>query len=87
MTDKFLITLSIGLAMVFSSCGWNSKELTTEERYAVDTIYNREIHALRAESDSLCLMMKDTFYNKAVDSLKKEYLREIELMLNTKLVE
>jgi vacuolar-type H+-ATPase subunit C/Vma6 len=87
MTDKFLIYLCIGLAMVFSSCGWNSKELTTEERYAVDTIYNKEIHALRAESDSLCLMMKDTFYNKAVDSLKKEYLREIELMLNTKLVE
>jgi hypothetical protein len=87
MTDKFLMYFFVGLVLVFSSCGWNSKELTTEEKYAVDTIYNKEIHALRTESDSLCLMMKDTFYNKAVDSLKKEYLREIELLLNTKLVE
>lgn len=73
--------------MFLCSCGWNSKDLSAEEKYAVDTIYNRQIHVLRAESDSICNIMKDTFYTQAVDSLKKEYLKEIELLLNTKLAQ
>jgi hypothetical protein len=87
MTDKFLLSSCMGLVMLLTSCGWNSKDLTTEEKYAVDTIYNKQILTLRAESDSLCSIMRDTFYTQAVDSLKKEYLKEIELMLNTKLGE
>jgi hypothetical protein len=87
MIDKFLIYIFMGLVMLFTSCDWNAKDLTNEEKYAVDTIYNRQIHALRAESDSLCSIMKDTFYTQAVDSLKKEYLKEIELLLNTKIAE
>lgn len=87
MKDKILLLTIFISFLTLSSCGWNNKELTAEEKYAVDTIYNRQMHTLRAETDSICTLMKDTFYTQAVDSLKKEYLKEIELMLNTKLGE
>jgi len=69
-------------AGVLISCSADQGELTAEEKYAVDTIYNRKLITWRVELDSLCKQQSDTLFARAVDSLKKERLEEIRLLFN-----
>lgn len=62
------------------ACDPGGDSLTPEERYTVDTIYNNTLSAWRASIDSICNVQKDTFYLRAVDSIKKETIEEIEMM-------
>lgn len=74
------VPIAFLLTITMFSC-YNANELTTEEKYAVDTIFNAQLHTYRNYVDSLCLAEKDTLYAQTVDSLKKEGLKEIELLL------
>lgn len=82
MSVKFWIySFIFCLTTTFISCGYNANELSAEEKYAVDTIFNNQLNAYRKYIDSICLADKDTLYVKAVDSLRKEGMKEIEMLL------
>lgn len=63
------------------SCGYSANELSPEEKYAVDTIYNSRLNAYRNHVDSLCRVGNNTLYVELVDSLTKEGMKEIEMLL------
>ncbi len=72
--------MSIFLMMFISCDSDDPNQLTPEERYTVDTIYNNTLTPFRASLDSTCTAQKDTLYKMAVDSLQKEALADIEMM-------
>ncbi len=84
MRRKLCSVAIILLCMVCGqwACSNDSSALSAEEKYAVDTIYNRKIISWRTELDSFCKHQSDTLFFMAVDSLKKERLAEIEMLLN-----
>ena len=61
----------------FYSCN-DPETITPEQRYMADTLYANQLDILRLQGDSLCKIYKDTFYQRAVDSLQDEYLENIE---------
>jgi hypothetical protein len=75
---KLLIILILGGAAM-TGCTEESRELTAEEKYAVDTIFNRQINGYHNFLDSLCKAQRDSLYDVAVDSIKKERIAEIEM--------
>ncbi len=82
MTDKFIRVIFFAIMFsLFASCGFNTEELTSEEKYAVDTIFNNQLNNYRNYLDSTCLANKDTLYSRTVDSLKQEGMKEIEMLL------
>ncbi|MBK9736286.1 MAG: hypothetical protein IPO92_15525 [Saprospiraceae bacterium] len=72
--------LFIFLLSSLSACETGGESLTPEEKYTVDTIYNNTLSVWRASIDSICNAQKDTIFQKAVDSIKKETIEEIEMM-------
>ena len=69
------------LSSVFISCDKNTRELTPEEKFTVDTLFNNQINHYRKELDSICVTEKDTLFARTVDSLKKEGMKEIEMLI------
>ena len=66
---------------VLASCQHDTKELTPEEKYAVDTMFNNQLNNYRKQLDSICIADKDTLFARTVDSLRKEGLKEIEMLI------
>ena len=81
MTVLKLATLMIVIALSTAACTDESKELSAEEKYAVDTIFNRQINSYHNYLDSVCKAQRDSFYRIAVDSIKKERIAEIEMFM------
>jgi len=67
------------LVIINSGCRADSKQLTSSEKYTVDTLYNNSLNEWRNTVDSMCVASKDTIYKRAVDSLKIERMAEIEI--------
>ncbi len=67
------------LVIINSGCSADSKQLTSSEKYTVDTLYNNSLNEWRNTVDSMCVASKDTIYKRAVDSLKIERMAEIEI--------
>ncbi len=76
-----LLTLLLVLSAVTAGCTEESQELSAEEKYAVDTIFNRQINSYHNYLDSMCKAQRDSFYKIAVDSIKKERIAEIEMFM------
>lgn len=66
---------------VLISCGPSSDELTAEERYAVDTIFSKQLISYKREADSLCKSIQSSYYARAVDSIKTQYKEEINALM------
>ena len=66
---------------MLTSCQHDSKELTPEEKYAVDTMFNNQLNNYRKKLDSICIADKDTLFARTVDSLRKEGLKEIDMLI------
>jgi hypothetical protein len=66
------------------SCGSGAEQLSPEEKYTVDTLYNSQLTQWRRQLDSICALTKDTLFAKMADSIRNERMAEIEalLMLN-----
>ncbi|MBC7885781.1 MAG: hypothetical protein H7X99_09915 [Saprospiraceae bacterium] len=80
--DKYMRIMWLVLGVHFmTSCNSDADQLTPEEKYAVDTIYNKQVNALRSTLDSICQAQKDTLFVMAADSIKKERMEEIEMLL------
>jgi len=77
---KWMIVLGfLVLVIINSGCRADSKQLTSSEKYTVDTLYNNSLNEWRNTVDSMCVASKDTIYKRAVDSLKVERMAEIEI--------
>ncbi|MCZ2100724.1 MAG: hypothetical protein LC107_04200 [Chitinophagales bacterium] len=87
MNNRLIYLPMLVIAFVFVSCSGEPPALTPEERYAVDTIYGSRFNELKAETDSLCQVMRDTMYVRLVDSLTNEYMKELEYLLKDKITE
>lgn len=89
MNTRVMFFFLVGLLTNgLTSCGNNENELSTEERYTVDTLFNNQLNNYRKYLDSICLADRDTLYARTVDSLRKEGMKEIEmLILKNRLVE
>ncbi len=85
MFKKYI--LFILLMSLLYSCIGDAKEMSPEERYAVDTIYSRQFNTLKTETDSLCAVLSDSIYIKVVDSLTEGYMKELEYLLKDKITE
>jgi hypothetical protein len=77
---KVLIFLVVFWAVV-GGCTEEGTELTAEEKYAVDTIFNRQINGYHNFLDSICKAQRDSLYQAAVDSIKEERIAEIEMFM------
>lgn len=77
--NPLLILIMAGA--VLTGCTEESRELTAEEKYAVDTIFNRQINGYHNFLDSLCKAQHDSLYDVAVDSIKKDRIAEIEMFM------
>jgi len=65
----------------FTSCGLDSEQLTPEEKNTVDTLYTNQLNEWRNRIDSICNVDKDSIFVWVVDSLKKERMEEIDMLL------
>lgn len=65
------------LCLFYMSCQ-DGEQISPEQRYVADTLYSRELTQLRLQGDSLCKIYRDSFYQKAVDSLQDVYLEELD---------
>ena len=72
-TSKVFLLLSMWCV----SCQ-DGEQISPEQRYIADTLYSRELTQLRLQGDSLCKIYRDSFYQKAVDSLQDVYLDELD---------
>jgi hypothetical protein len=81
MSVRKLISLLILFMVALAGCANESKELTAEEKYAVDTIFNRQINGYHNFLDSMCKARRDSLYQLAVDSIKRERIAEIEMFM------
>jgi len=66
------------LGILFLSCGPSSNQLSSEQKYTLDTMYSNGLGNIRSYADSLCLARQDSLYLAAVDSLREEYIINIE---------
>lgn len=66
------------LWVLFLTSCQDSEQISPEQRYIADTLYARELTTLRLKGDSLCKIYRDSFYQKAVDSLQDVYLEELD---------
>ncbi|MBK8670837.1 MAG: hypothetical protein IPN89_15815 [Saprospiraceae bacterium] len=80
MNLKYIL-LTITTSCIMISCGTDGDSLSPEEKYTADTIYSQQLNDWRKKLDSICSHQKDTLFVKAVDSLKKERMAEIEMLL------
>jgi hypothetical protein len=81
MSVRKLLQIVIMSCALLTGCTEESQELTAEEKYAVDTIFNRQINGYHNFLDSLCKAQHDSLYKVAVDSIKKERIAEIEMFM------
>jgi hypothetical protein len=81
MSVRKLLQILIMSCVLLTGCTEESQELTAEEKYAVDTIFNRQINGYHNFLDSLCKAQHDSLYKVAVDSIKKERIAEIEMFM------
>lgn len=59
-------------------------KLTKAEKELVDSLYAIISGPVRKDADSICDQMFSDLYQYNIDSLEREYLKEIELILNEK---
>lgn len=75
-----LLGLFLCLTLVLSACGGKRGEakvrLSSNERSLMDSLYIKQIEALRPHWDSLCELNFETSVAEAVDSLIKTRLEE-----------
>ena len=76
-----LLYILILSCTALTGCTDESQDLTAEEKYAVDTMFNRQINGYHNFLDSLCKAQHDSLYKLAVDSIKKERIAEIEMFM------
>ncbi|MFZ1749322.1 MAG: hypothetical protein WAU01_03990 [Saprospiraceae bacterium] len=76
----YRIALCAGL-LGWLACSPHKDPLSAEEKFAVDTIYNNQLSDWRRHLDSICVAQKDSLFVHAVDSIKKERMEEIEMLL------
>ncbi|MBK6362209.1 MAG: hypothetical protein IPL63_07445 [Saprospiraceae bacterium] len=74
---KNICKIFVVVFICFYSCN-DAETITSEQKYMADTLYAKQLDVLRLQGDSLCKIYKDTFYQKAVDSLQDEYLDNFE---------
>ncbi len=77
------LILFIFLTAIFS-CGEPEIKLNRADRKAIDTLTNNQLDSISPILDSLCIVEKEIFIKKAVDSIIKERQEQEErLRLNT----
>lgn len=77
--NRYTLLFSIYLTLV--ACGPSSDELSPEEKYTLDTIFQRNQAKFKLTADSLCTIHRDSIYKLVVDSLKAEYKEEINSLM------
>jgi hypothetical protein len=80
--SKLIVVLAI--FGFITSCGDSDTTLTPEEKFYVDSLYNKESAKLKQTYDSLCVINRDTLLKYAIDSVKQVRLKEIEQLMDIK---
>lgn len=79
---KWLIILSSAFFLFSCSEPPPRTKLTKAETELVDSLYSDIAGLIRKDGDSICDKIWPDLYQRNVDSIKTEYLKEIELILN-----
>ena len=69
------------LLTFFVACTSRPVEPTRSSRYAIDTIFNQRILALKPEMDSLCKELSVKVYAAAVDSIMNARKMEMDILV------
>lgn len=56
-------------------------DVSFEERKTIDSLYSRQVTTVKRKADSLCDARHDELFNELVDSIKQEYIQEIEAII------
>jgi len=76
---RFLVCICAGL--FFLSCTKRPVSPSKASRRAIDTLFQKEIIHLQPQFDSLCILMKDSIYPLAVDSILNERREEMNILV------
>jgi hypothetical protein len=76
---RLLLILCIGLFLV--SCTSRRVKPNRQSRRAIDTIYKENVVLIQPEIDSLCIILYDSIYAVAVDSILKERQEEMNALI------
>lgn len=75
------IVFSIGIILLigaYSSCDDPERTvLTRSEKELLDSLYSKQISFARKYADSICDATYQVMFDRAADSIKREYIREI----------
>jgi len=81
------ILLSVGIVLLivaYSSCDDPERTvLTSSEKRLLDSLYSKQIPYARKQADSICDATYPMVFDRAADSIKKVYIREIRQILGT----
>lgn len=76
---KYLCVLMV---FFFASCmEEKSNDLSYEELRIVDSLYSKKSSMLKKEVDSICNARHDALFDSLVDSIKQDYISEIEQII------
>ena len=79
---KLFVTASLCLVLFFiASCTSRPVEPTRTSRHTIDTIFQNNIIMLQPEIDSLCELVFQREYQKAVDSMMALRREEIDVLV------
>ncbi len=78
-----IMVVLLMMVLFFISC---RKEIRTtpnkEEKKVIDSLYAKKVGRIKQEVDEKCDSIRKAVYNEAVDSILKDYLREINDILH-----
>lgn len=75
--------MAIAAIMWFSSCEEPVRtEMTKDERELLDSLYAKQVGAVRKHADSICDAMYQDLFDSAADSFYSVYEKEIKAIIN-----
>lgn len=78
MSRVFLGLGIVVLIIAYSSCSEPERTiLTSSEKELLDSLYSKRVPYARKEADSICEATYQAMFDRAADSIKQEYIKEI----------
>lgn len=69
------------MSFICVSCFEPDTTLAPEDYQYIDSLYNENASDIRHEVDSICGVRRDSMFNTMVDSIKQDYIKEIEQII------
>lgn len=76
-----ILACILTLTLFFSCREIEDKKFTIDENKYIDSMYRVKLKVVVKEMDSLCVVNKEAKFLEMTDSIKTEYIKEIEAII------